>query len=74
MSVRKKVLPLLWLCAVLAPANQGEVLVRWTTREMPSAKTLGVTAVVIPWNEEGRNLLETARKQGYRVYVEATAD
>jgi hypothetical protein len=49
------------------------VLVRWTTHEMPSAKTLGVTEIVIPWNADG-NLLEAARNEGYRVYVEATAD
>lgn len=73
MSLRKTVLPLLWLCAVRAPASRGEVLVRWTTREVPSAKTMGVAEIVIPWNEEGKNLLEAAGKQGFRVYVEATA-
>jgi hypothetical protein len=73
MRARKKFLQLVWLCVVLAPASQGEVLVRWTTREMPSAKALGVTEIVIPWNADS-NLLEAARKQGYRVYVEATPD
>jgi len=73
MRARKKFLRLIWLCVVLAPASQGEVLVRWTTHEMPSAKTLGVTGMVIPSNADG-NLLEAARNEGYRVYVEATAD
>jgi hypothetical protein len=73
MRARKKFLPLIWLCVVLAPASQGGVLLRWTTRGMPSAKTLGVTEMVIPWNADG-NLLEAARNEGYRVYVEATAD
>jgi hypothetical protein len=41
---------------------------------VPPAKTLGVTAIVIPWNEDGRKLLPLARQQGYRVYVEAGND
>jgi hypothetical protein len=73
MRARKKFLRLIWLSVVLARASQGEVLLRWTAREMPAAKTLGVTEIVIPWNADG-NLLEAARNEGYRVYVEATAD
>lgn len=73
MSTRKKFLRSIWLCVVLAPASQGQVLLRWTTHEMPSAKTLGVTEIVVPSNADG-NLLEAARNEGYRVYVEATAD
>jgi hypothetical protein len=73
MRARNKFLRLIWLCAVLARVSQGQVLLRWTTHEMPSAKTLGVTEIVIPSNADG-NLLAAARNEGYRVYVEATAD
>src|ERR1700741_2601057 len=73
MRTRKKFLRLIWLSVVLARASQGEWVLRWTARQMPPAKTLGVTGIVIPSNADGY-LLEAARNQGYRVYVEATAD
>ena len=74
MNLGKRLLRLIWLWAALAPAGSCEVLLRWTTNEVPPAKTLGVTAIVIPWNEDGRKLLPLAQKQGYRVYVEAGND
>jgi hypothetical protein len=74
MSLGKGFLRLIWLGAVLSPASRCEVLVRWTVTELPPAHTLGVSELVIPWNDDGKKLLETARKQGYRVYVEARSD
>jgi len=74
MNLGKRLLWLIWLWAALLPAGSCEVLLRWTTNEVPPAKKLGVTALVIPWNEDGRKLLPLARKQGYRVYVEAGND
>ena len=74
MNLGKRFFGLIWLWAALVPAGSGEVLLRWTTNQVPPAKTLGVTALVIPWNEDGRKLLPLARKQGYRVYVEAGND
>ena len=74
MSLGKRFLPLIWLGAALLPAGRGEVLVRWTAKQLPPAHTLGVTELVIPWNEDGKKLLEAARKQGYRAYVEARSD
>ena len=74
MNLGKRFLRLIWLSVALVPAGRCEVLLRWTTNEVPPAKTLGVTAIVIPWNEAGQKLLPLARKQGYRVYVEAGND
>src|SRR6516165_11281942 len=74
MNLGKRFLRLIWLSAALLPAGRCEVFLRWTTNELPPAKTLGVTALVIPWNEDARKLLPLARKQGYRVYVEAGND
>src|SRR6516164_11612437 len=74
MNLGKRFLWLIWLSASLLPAGSCEVLPRWTTNEVPPAKTLGVTALVIPWNEDGRKLLPLARNEGYRVYVEAGKD
>ena len=74
MRASRKFLRWIWLSAVLAQASPSEVLLRWTTNAIPSAKTLGITGIVIPWNEDGTRLLEALRKQGYRVYVEVTPD
>ena len=74
MSFGKQFLRLIGLGAALLPAGRSEVLVRWTATELPPAQTLGVTELVIPWNEDGKKLLEAARKQGYRVYVETRGD
>src|SRR6516164_3193913 len=68
----RRFLPLLCICVALPFSVRGEVRVRWTVGEMPSAETLGMSDIVIPWNADAKSLLETARKQGYRCYVEAT--
>src|SRR5438477_12351757 len=72
MTPCRRFLPLLWICVALPLSVRGEVRVRWTVGEMPSAETLGMSDIVIPWNEDAKSLLETARKQGYRCYVEST--
>lgn len=74
MRAREKFLRLIWLYVVLVPASRCEVLIRWTTDAMPPARALGVSSIVIPWNDHGKSLLQVARTQGYRVYVEATPD
>lgn len=48
------------------------MFLRWTYSDVPPAKTLGINDVVISWNDGARSLLESARRQGYRVYFEAT--
>ena len=48
------------------------MLLRWTYSQIPPAKTLGVNDLVVPWDSCATSLLESARKQGYHVYFEAT--
>lgn len=60
--------------AMLAPSLMGKVYVRWTQNSVPPAKTLGVSDLVIPWNENAQSLVAAAKKQGYHVYLEATLD
>ena len=64
----------LLLCVLLAPVCRGQVKLRWTQKKMPSAKSLGVSELAIPWNDGARALSETAHQQGYRVYLEVTDD
>jgi hypothetical protein len=64
----------LLLGAVWAPASLGKVYARWTHNAVPPVKILGVSDLVIPWSEEVIGLVNTAKKQGYRVYLEATLE
>lgn len=56
---------------VMAQTTWGKVWVRWTEPALPSARTLSVDGVVIPWGA-GRALVEGARKKGHAVYAEVT--
>jgi hypothetical protein len=62
------------LGTVLAPAVMSKVYIRWTQGKLPAAKILGASDLVIPWNDQSANLLDMAKKQGYRVYLEATPE
>jgi hypothetical protein len=62
------------LGAILAPSCAGKVYVRWTQSEMPPAKTLGVSDMVIQWSDSAKRFVEAAKKRGYRVYFEATLE
>ena len=51
----------------------AKVYLRWTESKLPSAKVLGVSEIVIPWNETATALMVEAKAQGYQVYVEVGA-
>jgi hypothetical protein len=63
-----------FLCLLLATPAWGKVLLRWTQDSPPPAKSLGITELVISWSPNASAFVETARKQGYRVYVQATPE
>ncbi len=48
------------------------MFIRWTYPDVPPAKILGLNDLVISWNDGAPFLLESAHKQGYHVYLEAT--
>ncbi len=60
--------------ALLAPTSLGKVYVRWTLSGVPPAKVVGVNELVIPWGDAAKSLVEAAKKQGYRVYLEASVE
>jgi hypothetical protein len=64
----------LWLCLLLATPAWSKVLIRWTQSAVVPAKSLGVTELVVSWNADKPSLLDTARKQGYHVYIQATPE
>jgi len=59
---------------MLAPRVMSKVYVRWTQNNIPPAKILGVSDLVVPWSAEAKGLVDTAKKQGYRVYLETTLE
>jgi hypothetical protein len=61
-------------CLLLASPAWSNVFLRWTQSAVPPATSLGVTELVLPWNPDSLTFALTARKQGYHVYVQATAE
>lgn len=66
----------LWvmIAALVGPVAAAKVYVRWTGSSVPPARILGVNELVIPWSEDAQALVTAAKKEGYRVYLEASLD
>ncbi|HXX15552.1 MAG TPA: hypothetical protein VEJ47_11670 [Candidatus Eremiobacteraceae bacterium] len=58
--------------AASAAGLPAKIYIQWTQSSMPAPRVLGVSNLVIPWSDEAQSLLANAKKQGYRVYWEAT--
>jgi hypothetical protein len=70
MRIWKEIACTSFLVAVTAPAGAAKVYVRWTQSAVPSATILGVSDLVIPWDDTAKGLVEAGKKQGYRVFLE----
>ena len=60
------------LCILVSTSAWSRVFLRWTHSDVPPAKTLGGNDLVVSWDGGAASFLDSARKQGYRVYLEAT--
>lgn len=61
----------LWLAFICSPFAMGTVFVEWNDATLPRESSLGVNDIVVAWERGSATaLLSTARKQGYRAYVE----
>ena len=69
MSMRALVLTL--ICLLAATPGWSRVLLRWSQPTIPAPATMGVTDLVVSWDNEA--LIRNARSQGYRVYAEVLA-
>ncbi len=74
MRVAKTLFRLLMVGALQIAPVWGKVLVRWTQPVVPPAAALGVNELVLAWNAGFDQLLQTARRQGYKVYVETAVE
>jgi protein-tyrosine-phosphatase len=69
MSFRNMVV--LCLCVIVSPSAWSTVFLQWSGATLPPASSLGVNEIVLAWQPGALTaLLASARKQGYRVYVE----
>ena len=64
------------VCALLllvATPVWGRVFVEWTEPHIPSAASLGVRDLVVPWGPDKIQLINLAKQRGYRVYARVKA-
>lgn len=61
------------LLLLVATPVWGRVFVEWTEPAIPSAASLGVKDLVIPWGPGKIPLMKIARERGYRVFVRVKA-
>ena len=60
----------IFLLLALSQPAWSTVYVHWSDPQLPAVSALGVSDLVITWNEGISSLVTTARKQGYSVYVQ----
>jgi len=62
------------LCFFLmfSTAARSSVFVRWTQPDLPPARDLGISDLVVSWDRGTSSFVKTAHSQGYRVYAEVT--
>jgi hypothetical protein len=70
MCIRKTIFVL--LCVLVSASAWSRVFLRWTYKDVPPAKTLGLNDLVVSWDGGALSLFGSAGKQGYHVYLEAT--
>jgi protein-tyrosine-phosphatase len=62
------------LCFFLmfSTAAWSSVFIRWTQPDLPPARDLGITDLVVSWDRGSSSFVKAAHSQGYRVYAEVT--
>jgi protein-tyrosine-phosphatase len=50
----------------------SSVFVKWSSSIVPPAQALGISDLVVSWNEGASPFVKQAHKQGYRVYIEVS--
>ena len=60
------------LFLMLSTAAWSSIFVRWTQPDLPPARDLGISDLVVSWDRGTSSLVKAAHSQGYRVYAEVT--
>ena len=57
---------------MFSSAAWSSVFVRWTQPDLPPARDLGISDLVVSWDRGTSSFVKAAHSQGYRVYAEVT--
>jgi protein-tyrosine-phosphatase len=57
---------------MFSTAAWSSVFVRWTQPDLPPARDLGISDLVVSWDRGTSSFVKAAHRQGYRVYAEVT--
>ncbi len=55
---------------LFSTAGWSSVFVRWTQPDLPPARDLGISDLVVSWDDATSSFVKLAHRQGYRVYAE----
>ncbi len=55
---------------LFSTAGWSSVLVRWTQTDLPPARDLGISDLVVSWDGKTSSFVKAADRKGYRVYAE----
>ena len=69
MNWHRMVLCFFMMCSTAAWSS---VFVRWTQPDLPPARDLGISDLVVSWDRGTSSFVKAAHSQGYRVYAEVT--
>jgi protein-tyrosine-phosphatase len=61
---------ILCFCLLFSTVGWSSVFVRWTQSDLPPARDLGISDLVVSWDDATSTFVEVAHRQGYRVYAE----
>jgi len=63
-----------FICVLYAAPGWARVFLEWTQNVVPPSKTLGINELVIPWEPKRLAFIQSARAQGYHVYIECNLE
>jgi hypothetical protein len=63
-----------FICVLYAAPSWARVFLEWTQNVVPPSKTLGINELVIPWEPKRLAVIQSARAQGYHVYIECNLE
>jgi protein-tyrosine-phosphatase len=62
----------LWFFLMFSTAAWSTVFIRWTQPDLPPARDLGISELVVSWDRGSSSFVKAAHSQGFRVYAEVT--
>ena len=63
-----------FMCVLYSAPSWARVFLEWTQNVVPPSKTLGINELVIPWEPKRLAFIQSARAQGYHVYIECNLE